>query len=227
MRHASPITAILGGTFDPVHYGHLRLAADVKSAVGLDEVRLIPAGAPPHRAPPVASAEHRLAMTELACEEFQGLVADAREVHRAGPSYTVLTLESMRAEEPKRPLALVIGADAFAGLEEWRRWQQLFTLAHFLVVGRPGTAFDPARLPATLKMQWERRLTTDAMRLERSLGGAILRVAVTPQPISANAIRASLARGPSGRDAVRGLLPASVLAYIDRNHLYQSEPDAS
>src|SRR6516164_3086531 len=100
MRHASPIIALLGGTFDPIHYGHLRLAADVKSAVGLDEVRLIPAGDPPHRAPPVASAEHRLAMTELGCEEFTGLVADAREVHRAGRSYTVLTLESMRAEEP-------------------------------------------------------------------------------------------------------------------------------
>jgi len=227
MRHTSPITAILGGTFDPIHYGHLRLAADVKSVVGLDEVRLIPAGDPPHRAPPVASAEHRLAMTELGCEEFAGLVADAREVHRAGPSYTVLTLESMRAEEPKRPLALVIGADAFAGLETWRRWQQLFTLAHFLVVERPGTTFDPAQLPATLKTQWERRLTTDAMRLERSLGGAILRVAVTPQPISASAIRAALARGSSGRDAVRGLLPASVLAYIDRNHLYQSETDAT
>jgi nicotinate-nucleotide adenylyltransferase len=227
MRRTSPIIAILGGTFDPIHYGHLRLAADVKAAVGLDEVRLIPAGDPPHRAPPVASAEHRLAMTELGCEELAGLIADAREVHRAGPSYTVLTLESMRAEEPKRPLALVIGADAFAGLEEWRRWQQLFTLAHFLVVERPGTAFDPARLPTTLKTQWERRLTTDAMRLERSLGGAILRVAVTPQPISASAIRAALARGASGRDAVRGLLPASVLAYIGRNHLYQSESDAT
>jgi nicotinate-nucleotide adenylyltransferase len=227
MKHASPITAILGGTFDPIHYGHLRLAADVKSAVGLDEVRLVPAGDPPHRAPPVASAEHRLAMTGLGCEEFPGLVADAREVHRAGPSYTVLTLESMRAEEPKRPLALVIGADAFAGLEAWRRWQQLFTLAHFLVVERPGTEFDPVRLPATLRTQWERRLTTDAMRLERSLGGAILRVDVTPQPISASAIRAALARSLSGRDAVRGLLPASVLAYIDRNRLYQSEPDAT
>jgi nicotinate-nucleotide adenylyltransferase len=227
MTHAAPITAILGGTFDPIHYGHLRLAADVKTAVGLDEVRLIPAGDPPLRAPPVASAEHRLAMTELGCAEFAGLVADAREVHRAGTSYTVLTLESMREDERKRPLALIIGADAFARLEEWRRWQQLFTLAHFLVVERPGTAFDPGCLPAALRMQWERRLTTDAMRLERSLAGAILRVDVTPQPISASEIRAALARGLAGRDAVRGLLPAAVLAYIDRNHLYQPEPDAT
>ena len=227
MRRASPIIAILGGTFDPIHYGHLRLGADVKSAVGLDEVRLVPAGEPPHRAPPVASAEHRLAMTELGCAEFPGLIADAREVHRPGPSYTVLTLESLREEQRGRPLALVIGADAFAGLEQWRRWQQLFTLAHFLVVERPGTAFDPAALPATLRTQWERRLTTDAMRLERSLAGAILRVDVTPQSISASSIRAALARGPAGRNTVRGLLPASVLAYIDRNQLYRSDQDAT
>jgi nicotinate-nucleotide adenylyltransferase len=227
MSRASPIIAILGGTFDPIHYGHLRLGADVKSAVGLDEVRLVPAGDPPHRAPPVASAEHRLAMTELGCAEFPGLIADAREVHRPGPSYTVLTLESLREEQRGRPLALVIGADAFAGLEQWRRWQQLFTLAHFLVVERPGTAFDPAALPATLRTQWERRLTTDAMRLERSLAGAILRVEVTPQPISASSIRAALARGPAGRNTVRGLLPASVLAYIDRNQLYRSDQDAT
>jgi nicotinate-nucleotide adenylyltransferase len=227
MSRASPIIAILGGTFDPIHYGHLRLGTDVKSAVGLDEVRLVPAGDPPHRAPPVASAEHRLAMTELGCAEFPGLIADAREVHRPGPSYTVLTLESLREEQRGRPLALVIGADAFAGLEQWRRWQQLFTLAHFLVVERPGTAFDPAALPATLRTQWERRLTTDAMRLERSLAGAILRVDVTPQPISASSIRAALARGPAGRNTVRGLLPASVLAYIDRNQLYRSDQDAT
>ena len=227
MSRASPIIAILGGTFDPIHYGHLRLGADVKSAVGLDEVRLVPAGDPPHRAPPVASAEHRLAMTELGCAEFPGLIADAREVHRPGPSYTVLTLESLREEQRGRPLALVIGADAFAGLEQWRRWQQLFTLAHFLVVERPGTAFDPAALPATLRTQWERRLTTDAMRLERSLAGAILRVDVTPQPISASSIRAALARGAAGRNTVRGLLPASVLAYIDRNQLYRSDQDAT
>jgi nicotinate-nucleotide adenylyltransferase len=227
MSRASPIIAILGGTFDPIHYGHLRLGADVKSAVGLDEVRLVPAGDPPHRAPPVASAEHRLAMTELGCTEFPGLIADAREVHRPGPSYTVLTLESMHDEQRGRPLALVIGADAFAGLEQWRRWQQLFTLAHFLVVERPGTTFDPAELPATLRTQWERRLTTDAMRLERSLAGAILRVDVTPQPISASSIRAALARGPAGRNTVRGLLPASVLAYIDRNQLYRSDQDAT
>src|SRR6266702_521094 len=95
-----PTLGILGGTFDPIHYGHLRLAADVKQALELAEVRLITSGDPPHRAAPVASAEHRLAMTELGCGEFPGLVADAREVRRAGPSYTVLTLQELHDEDP-------------------------------------------------------------------------------------------------------------------------------
>jgi nicotinate-nucleotide adenylyltransferase len=221
------VLAILGGTFDPIHYGHLRLAADVREAVGLDEVRLIPAGSPPHRLPPAASAEHRLAMTQLGCAEFPGLVVDAREVRRKGPSYTVLTLESLRAEALERPLALIVGGDAFAGLEQWWQWWRLFELAHLLVVERPGAAFDPHALPAALQRQWERRLTSDARRLDRLLAGAILRVEVTPQPISASAIRAALARGAAGRDAVCGLLPAAVLEYIDRNQLYRSAPDAT
>jgi nicotinate-nucleotide adenylyltransferase len=221
MRH-SAVLAVLGGTFDPIHYGHLRFATNVKNDLRLAEVRIVPAGQPPHRAPPVASGEHRLAMAALGCAEFPGLVADDREVRRAGPSYTVTTLEGLRGEQPKRPLALLIGADAFAGLEQWRRWEQLFTLAHFLVVERPGTDFDPDSLPARLRMQWERRLTEDPARLERALGGAILRVTVAPQPISGSAIRAALARGEAGRDEVRGLLPASVLAYIERNQLYRS-----
>jgi len=227
MSRAARVLAVLGGTFDPVHYGHLRLAADVKAALGLEEVRLVPAGTPPHRAAPIASANHRLAMTELGCAEFSGLVADAREIHRAGPSYTVLTLESLHEEAPRRPLALLIGADAFAGLAQWWRWEQLFTLAHLLVVERPGTVFKPDLLPAALKMQWERRLTTETARFERSLAGSILRVPVTPHAISASAIRAALARGPSGQDQVRGLLPAAVLAYIERNQLYRSLADAT
>ena len=104
---------------------------------------------------------------------------------------------------------------------------RLFSLAHFIVVERPGSAFAPEALPPTLKTHWERRLTTDPMRLERTLSGAILRVPVTPQPISASAIRTALARGASGVSEVRGLLPIAVLAYIDRNQLYRPLTDAS
>jgi len=204
-----PTLGILGGTFDPIHYGHLRLAAEVERALDLAEVRLITAGDPPHRPVPIASAEHRLAMTRLGCSEFPGLSADPREVRRPGPSYTVLTLQELHDEDSTRPLALFIGDDAFAGLTEWRRWQQLFTLAHLIVVARPGAPFDVAALPDALKVQWERR------------------VPITPQAIAATQIREMLARGAEGRAQVRGLLPASVLAYIERNQLYGSDTDAN
>jgi len=221
------VLAILGGTFDPIHYGHLRLAADARTGLSLSEVRLVPAGMPPHRAPPVASREHRFAMTELACAEFEGLTADRIEIDRDGPSYTVDTLEALHALRPGRPLALLVGADAFAGLPQWRHWERLFALAHFIVVERPGAAPTGEALPESLRVHWERRLTTDISRLERTLAGSIVRMTVTPQPIAASAIRAELAQGSAGRERIRGLLPASVLDYIDRNHLYGSPTDAS
>src|SRR5208282_2873715 len=220
------VLALLGGTFDPIHYGHLRLAAEVREALSLPEVRVIPAGLPPHRTPPVASAAHRLAMTALGCAEFASLVADGREVEREGVSYTVQTLEALHAEQPELPLAVLIGADSFAGLTQWWRWERLFTLAHFVVVDRPGASPEAVALPPALEVHWQRRLTTDPARLERTLAGSIVRVQVSPQPISATAIRAALARGAEGRAEVRGLLPAAVLDYIDRHHLYQSLPAA-
>ncbi len=226
MSRSTRVLALLGGTFDPIHYGHLRLAAEVKAALSLPEVRIIPAGSPPHRRPPLVSAVHRLAMTALGCAEFPGLVADGREVERAGPSYTVETLEALHAEQPALPLALLIGADSFAGLTQWWRWERLFTLAHFVVVDRPGAAATAVALPPALEVHWQRRLTTDPARLERTLAGSIVRVRVTPQPIAATAIRAALARGPEGRAEVRGLLPAAVLDYIDRNQLYLPSPAA-
>ena len=221
------VLAILGGTFDPIHYGHLRFAADARAALSLAEVRLVPAGTPPHRVPPIASREQRFTMTELGCAQFEGLTADRVEIDREGPSYTVDTLEELHALRPERPLALLVGADAFAGLPQWRHWERLFALAHFIVVERPGAAPTGEALPDPLRVHWERRLTTDISRLERALAGSIVRVTVTPQPIAASAIRAELAQGEAGRERVRGLLPASVLDYIDRNHLYRSPTDAS
>ena len=217
---------LFGGTFDPIHYGHLRFAAEVRAALGLAQMHLVPSGVPPHRAAPVASSADRLAMTTLGCAEFPGLVADGREVHRAGPSYTVVTLQELHAQDRQRPLALLLGSDALHGLATWYHWEQIFTLAHLVVVERPGEAFDAGKLPPALREQCERRLTTDPSRLSRGLAGTILRLTVAPQPISATAIRAALARGPAGRAEVVGLLPASVLAYIDRNQLYRSPPDA-
>lgn len=228
MSRATRVLAILGGTFDPIHYGHLRLAVEVKEALSLPEVRLMPAGIPPHRIAPVASPAHRLAMTRLGCSEFAGLATDGREVEREGPSYAVQTLEALHAEQPALPLALLIGADSFAGLTQWWHWERLFTLTHFVVVERPDATPSAVAMPPALEVHWQRRLTTDPARLERTLAGSIVRVQVTPQPIAASAIRAALARGPEGRAEIRGLLPATVLDYIDRNQLYRPQrPEAS
>jgi nicotinate-nucleotide adenylyltransferase len=216
---ARPV-ALLGGTFDPVHTGHLQIAQDVRQALGLAAVRLVPAGDPPHRGGTFAGAAHRLAMLELAVRDCPGLVVDAREVRRAGKSYTVLTLEELRAENPGAPLLLVVGADAFHGFPTWHRWHEVFDLAHVVVVTRPGV--DPAaELPPALAAHWNARATSDRRRLEASLAGAVYPLAVTPCPVSSTAIRQALAQGPQGAAALDGLLPAPVLAYIARNHLYR------
>jgi nicotinate-nucleotide adenylyltransferase len=212
---------LLGGTFDPVHYGHLRAADDVRRALALPEVTLVPAGDPPHRGTPVASAADRLAMLALACREFPGLAVDPRETLRAGKSYTVRTLEELRAEDAARPLAWIVGADALLGLPTWHRWRELFVLAHLIVVARPGVAPDAA-LPPPLAAEWRARLARDPRVLRTCPAGAIYVQDVAPQPISATAIREALARGAGGAEAVRGLLPESVLAYIGRHGLYRA-----
>ena len=140
---------ILGGTFDPIHYGHLRPAQEVLRALDLAEIRVIPAANPPHRRPPVATPEQRLRMVELAVAGVPGFTVDDREFRRGGPSYTVLTLESLRSEFGERPLCLLMGLDAFEGIETWHQWQRLPELAHFIVMTRPGWEFPAGeRLPA-------------------------------------------------------------------------------
>ncbi|MEP7182200.1 MAG: nicotinate-nucleotide adenylyltransferase [Betaproteobacteria bacterium] len=220
------VLGLLGGTFDPIHLGHLELAREVRAALGLAAVRLIPAGDPSHRAAPVASAMHRLAMIELAIHDYPGLEVDGREIARAGRSYTVPTLEELRRDAPARPLALIVGADAFLGVPTWHRWHELFDLAHFVVVARPGTAFDGA-LPPPLADVWRRRFRDSAAALADAPAGAIVVQPITPHDISASAIRAQLARGAEGIAAVRGLLPPAVLAYIDHHRLYRPHPDAT
>jgi nicotinate-nucleotide adenylyltransferase len=214
-----PLLVLLGGTFDPVHYGHLRLADDVRRALALPEVRLVPAGDPPHRAAPYAPAADRLAMLELARAEFPHLAIDRHEVEQRGKSFTVLTLEALRAEDSSRRLAWIVGADAFLGLPTWHRWHEIFFLAHLIVVARPGVRFEPA-LPAALLAEWNLRSTTDPATLRARPAGSIYRQDVSPQPISATAIRAALAHDDVA--AVRGLLPERVLAYIRHNRLYRA-----
>lgn len=213
--------AILGGTFDPVHLGHLRLAEDVRRALGLAQVRLVPAGDPPHRGGPAASAADRLAMLRVAVQGFPGLAVDPREIERTGKSYTVLTLEELRAEDAARPLLLLLGADAFHGLPTWHRWRDVFRLAHIVVVARPGVDLAQG-MPPELAAEWRARRVDTPATLFSTPAGAIFEQPVAPHPISATAIRMQLARGELGHRDVVQLLPSAVLAYIDQHHLYHS-----
>ena len=129
---------IFGGTFDPIHYGHLRTAFELLQALRLTEVRFMPAGNPPHRESPVANAEVRLQMVMAATEGQHGFLVDDREIRREGPSYSVDTLATLRAEHPDRSLCLIVGMDAFLGLPKWYQWREILQLSHVVVAHRPG-----------------------------------------------------------------------------------------
>ena len=211
--------ALLGGTFDPVHVGHVGLADDARRALPVDEVRLVPAADPPHRPPPGASAAHRLAMLKLAIAGHPGLAIDERELHRGGKSYTVLTLEALRDEAPSRARILVLGADAFRGLPAWHRWTEILDLAHVAVAARPGDPFDAA-LPDALAPLWRARRTRATSDLIARPAGHIYVVPSVARDVSASAIRAALRQGGVAREAVRALLAPAVWDYIDSHRLY-------
>ena len=207
--------AILGGTFDPIHAGHLRAAIEVREALGADELRLIPCALPPHRAQPGASAEQRLAMLKASIVGIPELSCDARELGRSGPSYTVDTLESIRGElGPARSIVLVLGADAFHGLPKWYRWRDLVRLAHIAVLTRPDAhgLIDP-RLEELLA----ERATSKAQELSESAAGRILRLEIPPLPISSTLIRARLRQ----RRSIRFLVPDAVIEHIEALALYR------
>ena len=138
---------IFGGTFDPIHYGHLRTAFELLQALRLGELRFMPAGNPPHREQPMASAEQRVAMVRAATAGQPGFTVDDRETRREGPSYSVDTLAGLRAEHPTRPLCLIVGMDAFLGLPKWHQWQDILKLAHLVVAHRPGWRAPTAPWP--------------------------------------------------------------------------------
>lgn len=201
---------VLGGTFDPVHFGHLRPAQEVFERLSLSELRLVPAGQPPHRPVPVASGAQRLQMLELAIRGMRGFRTDDRELRRSGPSYTILTLGELRAELGAAPLCLLIGMDQFRVFESWHRWQEIPELAHLVILERPGSGSLP--LPA-----WARpRQVPEPAALHDSPGGRLAFLAVSPQDISASRIRAACARGES----LAGLVPEAVRDYIQAKRLY-------
>jgi len=208
---------VLGGTFDPIHYGHLRTAEQVRTALALTTVRLLPAGNPWHRSdkPPPAPRLVRLAMARLALEEFPALEVDPREALSDAPSYTVDTLTGLRRESMGTPLLLLLGADAFAGLPRWSRWEQLFGLAHLVLVARPGFVL-PDPLPPPLDATYRQRRTDDPGLLSEGTGRIYIQH-VDPQPISATAIREMVRAGRRPE----GLLPEAVIRYIESHGLYR------
>jgi nicotinate-nucleotide adenylyltransferase len=210
---------VLGGTFDPIHYGHLRLAEEVGETLRLEEVRFIPSGTPPHRSAPAVPAEHRLAMTQLAAAGNPRFQVDEREVRRAGPGYTYDTLKSLRAEQGEaRPLALLLGADAFLEFATWHRWREIFGLAHIAVAHRPGFPVEQwsGRMPLPLAREYSARRMQQPLAVHLSPAGGIVVVPFTALDISATAIRDMLRAGASPRY----LLPGAVLDYIRTHRLY-------
>lgn len=206
-------TGVFGGTFDPIHYGHLRTAFELLQKLALREVVFVPAGQPPHRDAPLASAQLRLSMVQAAVQDQPGFAVDAREIRRQGLSYTIDTLSEMRHEHPQRPLCLLLGMDAFLGMPSWHRWNDIFELCHVVVARRPG--WDEP-LTGPLGEMIRQRGTTDADSLRCSIGGRILVQAVTQLEIASTDLRALLL---SGRD-LRYLVPEAVRAIIQRTGCY-------
>ena len=206
---------ILGGTFDPVHIGHLRGALEVAELLKLDELRLTPSARPPHRDTPSVSAQDRLAMVQCAVAGVPPLTVDDRELLRDKPSYTIDTLESMRAElAADDQLFLLLGWDAFCGLPSWHRWEELLEHCHIVVLQRPDADSES---PDAMRNLLAGRAVSDPKAL-KGPGGKITFVWQTPLSVSATQIRQLLASGKS----VRFLVPDAVLAYIDTHGLYRA-----
>lgn len=219
MHKANSPVGVFGGTFDPIHYGHLRIAEELVEAAGLARLHLIPTGAPPHRDAPAVTAETRLQMVRLAVGEHPLIQVDDREVRRHGQCYTVDTLTELRAEYgAQTPLLLLTGTDAFLGLSSWRRWQLLFELAHVVVARRPGFAQDDwlAHMPDVLRQQFLQRRQDDVAMLRHSPAGGIALLTVTQLEISATALRQMFRSGRSPRY----LLPDVVVDFIRARQLY-------
>lgn len=212
----SDLIALFGGTFDPVHFGHLRVCLEAGESLAAQEVRMLPSALPPHRETPGASSAQRLEMLELALKGQQRLTVDARELRRNGPSYTIDSLLELRAEVGQRvPLVLLIGADQLARLDTWKDWQKLLDHAHIAVLTRPGSKPPPHHVDAFLRAHRARK-----SELRDSPAGLITAIDVTALSISASEIRRLVATGKNPRY----LLPEPVFEYLQRHGLYQAKP---
>ncbi|MEZ5573404.1 MAG: nicotinate-nucleotide adenylyltransferase [Halioglobus sp.] len=211
----TPLVGVFGGTFDPVHYGHLRSAVELVERLQLKQLRLMPSAQPPHRDTPRCSAAHRAAMVELAVEGEPRLVCDQRELRRSGKSYTIDSLIELRSElGPQIGLCMVLGCDAIQEIPQWHRWQELLDWAHIVVLARPGWTLPRSGAVA----QWVRtHRVADTSMLRQKSAGFLALLELRPLAIASTEIREILSTGRSARY----LLPQSVLDYIQMHELYR------
>jgi nicotinate-nucleotide adenylyltransferase len=212
---SSQAIGIFGGTFDPVHYGHLRAAVEAMERLQLQNFHLLPAGTPPHRANTFASADHRLAMLSLALSRYPELQVDDREIRRDGSSFMVDTLSEIRREKGDAPILMMIGQDAANVLDQWHEWHRLFDLAHLVIMRRPESKHIYS---GALFEQVQPRLVNNPVRLHHSPAGLILPLEVTQLAISSTEIRRQVRAGLSPRF----LLPDPVIDYILEYGLYSA-----
>lgn len=209
---------ILGGTFDPIHYGHLRLAEEMRELAGLAQIRFIPTGNPPHRDTPQVTAQHRSAMVQLAIADQPAFVLDEREVMRERKCYTMDTLRELRGElGDEQPLCLLMGGDAFLQLHTWHEWDSLLDLAHIVVGFRPGYTLEERIHSATpaLRQHYQQHLCT-VDYLSAHPAGGIAELAIPKLEISSTLIRARVTE----KRTIRYLLPETVANYIYQHNLY-------
>lgn len=205
------VVGILGGTFDPVHNGHLAVAVHLCDGLGLHSVRFVLNAVPPHRIQPACTVEHRLAMLQSALADDDRLIPDTRELERNGPSYSLWTLRSLRGEFPDASLCWIVGADAWMGLRSWYRWYELSSLAHIVVVKRPGWHVGDDRTAG---------LSLDTSALARRAAGARVLWDGPEADVSASDVRRRIASG----GGAAALLPAPVWSYIKHHRLYGYQP---
>ncbi|MGB6975981.1 MAG: nicotinate-nucleotide adenylyltransferase [Gammaproteobacteria bacterium] len=208
---------ILGGTFDPIHLGHLYLATEVYQRLHLQEVRLIPCSQSALKNKPIASSQQRLKLVKLACQGHPGLIVDDREIRRKGVSYTYDTLVELRQELGKTPICLLMATDVFAKFTEWHRWQEITSLAHLVVVKRRG--FTIENNPVLTQLIHEREIHR-IEQLSEAPSGYILYVDFPQSPISATEIRQKIAT----HQTVHHLMPEAVWEYIKKEKLYLNSP---
>jgi nicotinate-nucleotide adenylyltransferase len=213
MRELEQAVGILGGTFDPIHFGHLRTALELYQALDLAHVSLVPAFQPVHRKLPVATPEQRLAMVQKAIASEPALRVDDCEITRKGPSYTIETLKTFHAKMPHTPLCLIMGIDALLNFPSWNKWEEILTLSHLLIAHRPQYQLPQTGIVADLI---KHRLTDNHADLHKQMAGRIFLHPVTPLEISSTDIRKQFAAGLNPRY----LLPNSVYDYIKQHGTY-------